>query len=222
MNNKESQLNSYVNENLLGGISKKFILNLAGGKINPIFLNDLGETKSEKVLTVNIDRMYMENDKLTEIIGEWDTISRKPYKRNYYFSCDIMEFLTQFHLKFDAITIYRYLEHVKKNDILYFIYLLSTSVRVGGLIDVIVPDYTKLAHRIINENVYSSNFEEEDILTTYELLNEPYDPHASIWTVPRIYKFWTLEKRFQIDYLYDNYEFDGRDIYIRFIAKRVK
>ena len=133
------------------------------------------------------------------------------------------EFLERYHIPFDGIAIYRFLEHVPKVQVLYFIYLLSTSVKIGGYVDVIVPDYKKLAKRILDEDVFSNNFEEEDIITTFELLNEPTcSPHASIWTFDRAYKFFELEGRFKIKIIKENYDFDGRDIYLRFIAERVK
>jgi len=135
----------------------------------------------------------------------------------------VYEFLERYHIPFDGIAIYRFLEHVPKVQVLYFIYLLSTSVKIGGYVDVIVPDYKKLAKRILDEDVFSNNFEEEDIITTFELLNEPTcSPHASIWTFDRAYKFFELEGRFKIKIIKENYNFDGRDIYLRFIAERVK
>jgi len=143
-------------------------------------------------------------------------------KIKYNCNVNIYKFLERYHILFDVITIYRFLEHVPKTKILYFIYLLSTCLEIGGYVDVIVPDYKKLATRILNENPFSKNFEEEDIITTFELLNEPNSPHMSIWTEDRIRYFFDLEKRFIIENLIQNYNFDGRDIYIRFLARRVK
>jgi hypothetical protein len=133
-----------------------------------------------------------------------------------------MDFLTKFHYRAHLITLYRYLEHVPKTDVLYFIYLLSTTVEINGLIDIIVPNYKDLANRILTEDVDSKDFEADDIVTTFELLNEPYDPHASIWTAERIYKFFELEGRFEVIDVMSNYEFDGRDIYLRALVKRIK
>ena len=65
------------------------------------------------------------------------------------------------------------------------------------------------------------NFEAHNITLTTELLNEPSCPHASIWTPDRAYYFFGLEGRFEISVYHTNYEFDGRDIYLRFLARRI-
>jgi hypothetical protein len=74
---------------------------------------------------------------------------------------------------------------------------------------------------LLEESTKSPNFEGENILLTTELLNEPSCPHASIWTPERAEYFWQLEKRFVVYDMFDKYEFDGRDIYMRFLLKRV-
>lgn len=131
------------------------------------------------------------------------------------------EFLEKTILTFDKIFIYRYLEHVSFTEVLYFIYLLSTVTKPGAEIDVIVPDYKILANILLLENVNSKDFEKNNILLTTELLNEPSCPHASIWTVDRALYFWSLEDRFRIREITTPYSFDGRYIYLRFIAERI-
>lgn len=219
---KERELNKQIKEVIFDSSikkEKKYILNLAGGKFNPLFLNNENVSVKYYPYTIlNLDKMYLYSNDIEDIIEDFND-SRS---HSLYFNHEIFDFLSKFHYQFDVITIYRYLEHVSKNDILFFIYLLSTTVKVGGLIDVIVPDYKKLAKRILNEDPFDVNFERDDIITTFELLNEPYDPHASIWTKERIYKFFHLEERFKINNLYEDYYFDGRDIYIRFLAERIK
>jgi len=202
----------------------KAILNIAGGKIKPF------EFESSKIilyndfsLLVNLDKMYYNPTNISEIITMHDDDAENDNITEYNSDLDVYEFLERYHIPFDGIAIYRFLEHVPKVQVLYFIYLLSTSVKIGGYVDVIVPDYKKLAKRILDEDVFSNNFEEEDIITTFELLNEPTcSPHASIWTFDRAYKFFELEGRFKIKIIKENYDFDGRDIYLRFIAERVK
>jgi len=209
----------------------KAILNIAGGKIKPFeWDGSTIELYKDTKLIVNLDKMYYNPVNIAEIINIHSSI----YYRNMNFisgskcveynsDLDVYEFLERYHIPFDGIAIYRFLEHVPKVQVLYFIYLLSTSVKIGGYVDVIVPDYKKLAKRILDEDVFSNNFEEEDIITTFELLNEPTcSPHASIWTFDRAYKFFELEGRFKIKIIKENYDFDGRDIYLRFIAERVK
>lgn len=222
MNRDEHIINHRIIDNLLNIKNPCDILNLAGGKFDPLFFNSLKDYNNNLPINnvVHLDRMYLNDDNIKDLVNNFDDYYND--KKVYYINNQIFDFLTRFQYKFDVITIYRYLEHVSKNDILYFIYLLSTTVKVGGLIDVIVPDYKKLAKRILEENVFDPEFERNDIITTFELLNEPYDPHASIWTKERIIKFWELEERFIVTNLRENYEFDGRDIYIRFIVKRIK
>lgn len=217
--------------NDVGGLKKVNILNVAGGKMNPLVLYEIDKIlrniitknyKYNKYNLLNLDRMYMNPNQLDEILEIMGRTQDYDTSKIFYYNHEIFDFITRFHYQFDLITMYRFLEHVKKTDVLYFIYLLSTTVRVGGLIDVIVPDYRKLARRILSEDPFDEHFESDDIITTFELLNEPYDPHASIWTKERVHKFFTLEGRFQINEIQDNYYFDGRDIYIRFIAERIK
>jgi hypothetical protein len=98
---------------------------------------------------------------------------------------------------------------------------MATSLRVGGYIDCIVPNYRALANRILNEDLTSKDFEAEDIITTYELLNEPGSPHCSVWTPDRILKFFELEKRFHVIMVDPQFNFDGRDIYIRAVIARI-
>ncbi len=74
---------------------------------------------------------------------------------------------------------------------------------------------------ILKDEPFISTFEADNILLTTELLNEPSCPHASIWTAKRARYFFHLEKRFQISHIDEKFEFDGRDIYLRFQAVRL-
>ena len=205
----------------------KSILNIAGGKISPFEFPEAEEIELYKdmKLLVNLDQMYLNTNDINEIIKCHENISDWGSSRPMVYNCDmdIYQFLERYHLQFDGISIYRFLEHVPKVSVLYFIYMLSTAIKIGGIVDVIVPDYKKLANRILSEDVNDKNFEADDIITTFELLNEPTSsPHASIWTLDRVKHFFELEGRFRIKVIAENYNFDGRDIYLRFLAKRVK
>jgi hypothetical protein len=118
------------------------------------------------------------------------------------------------------VVIYRFLEHVSFTQVNYFLYLVSTVLKKDGLVDIIVPNYVLLAQKILNEKI-DENFESHNILLTTELLNEPSCPHASIWTPDRVRYFVELEGRFKVETLSAAYSFDGRDIYIRFLARRI-
>jgi len=194
------------------------ILNLGAGKIKPI----LDYTKDSFLTTVNLDTGYFSAATPEEIE---DFIENKlPYQvqqNELYCNYDAFEFMETFRPQFDRICAYRFLEHISFTQVLYFIYLISTCIKNGGLVDIIVPNYETLAKMLLNESTRSPNFESENILLTTELLNEPSCPHASIWTPERAEYFWQLEKRFVVYDMFDKYEFDGRDIYMRFLLKRV-
>lgn len=191
------------------------ILNIGAGKINPIDLKYF-----EKYFLVNLDTMYRNAKSSSDI----EDMYRQDDCPSGKFLCDedVNGFLSSYYYRFNLITMYRYLEHVPFDDVLYFIYQLSTALEVGGYLDVVVPDCKLLASMITNEKIDSKLFERNNILITTELLNQPEDPHASIWTVDRIQYFFTLEGRFKIINIEKYYTFDGREIYIRAIIQRIK
>jgi len=215
---------------LLPNKSGQSILNIGAGKELPLDL------PSEPYMLVNIDSGYYNgtipaseildfHKKYSEDSSYISTFTgkyfNKPSHIEFIVKEDIFKFMEQYQLKFDRIVIYRFLEHVKRTNVLYFIYLMATSLKSGGVIDCIVPNYETLANRILNEEVYGINFEAEDIITTYELLNEPESPHCSIWTPHRVRKFFELEKRFSVLKIDQFFNFDGRDIYMRAVIGRV-
>ena len=210
--------------------SGQCILNLGAGKEQPLDL------PNKPYMLVNVDSGYFDGDiSNTELVlFHKNYVQDSSYISKYtgkYFNTpgyvdfilkeDAFKFMEKYPLKFDRIVIYRFLEHVKRTDVLYFIYLMATSLKSGGVVDCIVPNYNALAGRILSEDPFGEEFEAEDIITTYELLNEPESPHCSIWTPARIRKFFMLEKRFSVIEMDDRFGFDGRDIYLRAIMKRV-
>jgi len=215
---------------LLPNRTGQAILNVGAGKELPLNL------PSEPYMLVNIDSGYYAGTiSFSELLDFHKNYSEDsayissftgkylmpPKHIEFAVKEDIFRFMEQYQLKFDRIVMYRFLEHVKRTSVLYFIYLMATSLKSGGFIDCIVPNYEALAERISKEEVYGINFEAEDIITTYELLNEPESPHCSIWTPHRIRKFFELEKRFSVVKVDPTFSFDGRDIYLRAIIGRV-
>lgn len=191
------------------------ILNIAAGKFQPISLHS-----ESPYFLVNLDKMYYQYDKPEDIetaFSDWT----KTIDRTFYCNEDAFEFMERTKLQFDKVHIYRFLEHVSFVQLEYFIYLLSTITKLNGDITVIVPNYTILAEMILNDNPYHQKFAAQNITLTTELLNEPSDPHASIWTVDRAKYFFELENRFKVIDINPVYTFDGRDIYMKFIAKRI-
>ena len=197
-----------------------FILNIAAGKVLPI------DPLNKNDILVNLDLNYFNSIDVKDVEKYHRSLSvvkeddEKPLI--LYVNHDVYDFLERYSEKFDKIVIYRFLEHVPKVQVLYFLYLLSSTVKIGGTVEVIVPDYKRLAIRILDEKVNDIDFEAQDIITTFELLNEKYSPHLSVWTKDRAKHFFELEERFKVIEINENYPFDGRDIYLRFTAQRIK
>jgi predicted SAM-dependent methyltransferase len=199
------------------------ILNIgAGPRIKPISIRD---KLISKYFLVNIDPTYTETlDNLGEIEFKhqyYELESGYDVQENFI-KATWQEFIPFYRRYFDQIVIYRFLEHVPMTEVLYFIYMLSTILKIGGQVEGIVPDYKTLAKMITEEDVLSTNFEANNILLTTELLNEPNDPHASIWTAERLTRFFELEGRFIVDSIVPDYDFDGRNIYLKFKAIKVR
>lgn len=199
----------------------KSYLNIAAGKIYPI-----GFDVDNDNFLVQLDKMYWAVNEIRHIEMGHERWLKKFEGEINHCDEDAFDFLANYKYQFDNISCYRFLEHVTKTDIQGFIYLLSTALKIGGTLDIIVPNYETLADMILNENlskdVNHADWERHDTILTYELLNEPSMPHASIWTPNRIKYFFGLEERFEIKLMDPNYVFDGRDIYIRAIFERIK
>lgn len=191
----------------------KSILNIAGGKIPPLDL-------SGQYFLVNVDTMYYMHTDPAQVEKKWKEW-KKSTRQYYNIKADVFEFLERTFMTFDRVCIYRFLEHVSFTNVLYFIYLISTVTEKDDEVDVIVPNYEILANMLLAEDVSSPNFEAHNIELTTELLNEPSCPHASIWTYERAKYFWELEGRFKVINAQTRFTFDGRDIYLRFCAKRL-
>jgi len=198
------------------------ILNIAAGKM-PV-LADMATRFKQGKFQVNLDLNYYNKTEISQV--EWNYQHRSHNLQSdmvYYCNEDVFKFLERTVMNFDVIAIYRFLEHVSFTQILYFIYLVSTAVRIDGIVDVIVPNYHSLAEMLLDDTTDSPEFEERNILLTTELLNEPSNPHASIWTPQRASYFWEFEGRFTVDEktIDPHFVYDGRNIYLRFQAKRV-
>lgn len=196
-------------------------LNIAAGKLYPI---DFEEGKNN--FLIQLDKMYFSGGSPQMVEVDHRIWLEKQQGSICWTSSDVFEFLANYKYQFDNISLYRFLEHVTKPDIQGFIYLLSTAIKIGGIVDVIVPNFETLANMILGENltdkVRHADWERHDTTLTYELLNEPSMPHASIWTPARLKYFFELEERFEFHFMNEKYEFDGRDLYIRIKFKRVR
>lgn len=196
------------------------ILNVAAGKLKPLL--SPSEMKDSHLL-INLDTSYYSftepgilESNIKHLIDHG-----YPDTKEYYTNEDAFTFMERTQLVFDRVCVYRFLEHVPMDRVLYFIYLLSTVTEKGGMVDIIVPNYETLAQLLLDEDVDDEDFEANNIILTTEIVNEPGCPHASLWTPDRAVHFFELEKRFNVEHINEGYDFDGRDIYLRFIAKRV-
>lgn len=203
------------------------ILNIAAGKFQPIPLKDDENDILVPKYILNVDTSYLTNIPASTIESAITFWLKDEYKTSSsaYLNMDIFEFMERTYIKFDRVVIYRFLEHVPFTQVEYFIYLVSTVLKERGLVDVIVPNYVQLAELILSEANYQKspefNFQAHNIKLTTELLNEKSDPHVSIWTPHRINRFWQLEERFIVKHQNPEFEFDGRDLYLRAIIERM-
>lgn len=197
------------------------ILNVGAGRILPIDIDNF-----ENSFVVNLDSSYV-SGKSIRSIDEIENYHRNSFlrkvSRKHAVRCnnDAFYFLESYKSKFDMITAYRFLEHVEFTKVAYFIYLLSQVIEVDGIVDVIVPDYSKLASMLLKEEIESPDFEAHNILLTTELLNDPSDPHASVWTRDRLEYYFQLEKRFILEHIEENFYFENRTVYIRAMFRRI-
>lgn len=203
-----------------------YILNVAAGKFDPLPLPGMKDDEDCKYV-LNVDTSYFDKvtpEEIEENMIKWHN-HYVPITVKKYLSMNIFEFMERTKILFDHVAIYRFLEHVSFTQVEYFIYLVSTILKPGGTVDVIVPNYRILGEMLINEENHYNNpdfeFHPWNILLTTELLNEPSCPHASIWTPERINYFWKLERRFNVKTVFPSFKFDGRDIYLRAIIERV-
>jgi hypothetical protein len=158
----------------------KKVLNIGAGKIPPLDLPD------ERIL-INLDRSYYRSDNVAEIESFCEVAETNP--ATFYIQEDIFEFMERTSMKFDRIACYRFLEHVPRDKVDYFMYLLAQSTMNGGIVDIIVPDYKILCKKFLEENIFQQAREYVDYwdrILTYEILADPACPHASLWSSDRL------------------------------------
>jgi hypothetical protein len=204
------------------------ILNLGSGsgRIKPLVIE---EKKLDHYFLLHVDRMEVDGFKsdFPKLVEMMDNFSKQPSMvgkqiYEYMLPCYTWEkFSDVWPIKFDYVSLYRILEHVSMRDVLYFLYCVANLTEIGGEIDIIVPNMKVLSKLLLQEDVTTKSFEATNILLTTEILNEPYDPHASLWTPDRIRYFTQLENRFEVINIIDEFEFDGRSIYLRATLKRI-
>jgi len=203
------------------------ILNLAAGKFEPLEFNTKDYEMFNSKYVLNVDTSYFSHEDAGNIENDircWETDpDRCNVTKNL--NMDVFKFMELTSIVFDRVVIYRFLEHVPFTQVEYFIYLVSTVLKQGGYVDVIVPNYKILANMLVNEHSFMKDpnfdFHAHNITLTTELLNEPSCPHASIWTKERMTMLWELEKRFKVGLQHSSFKFDGRELYLRSFIQRV-
>jgi len=196
------------------------ILNIAAGRFPPLDLDEFWPYH-----LIHLDLMYAHGetrmDHIENRYSSWTLTEGR--SDTIYCTMDVWNFLETFSQRFDYITVYRFMEHIPRAKLDYFIYLLSGVLKLHGCIDCIVPNYELLSSMILEEPmVDAKDWEAHDILVTTEMLNEPPDSHASIWTPSRARYYFEKEKRFKVENVVPKFRFDGRDIYMRFFAERTE
>jgi hypothetical protein len=204
------------------------ILNLGSGsgRIKPLVI---GERQLEHYFLLHVDRMEIDGHKsdFPKLVEMLDNFSKQPLIAGKQIHEYLLpgytweKFSDVWPITFDYVSLYRILEHVPMRDVLYFLYCVANLTSIGGEVDIIVPNMKILAKLLLQEDVSLKSFESTNILLTTEILNEPYDPHASLWTPDRITYFCQLENRFEVTNIIDEFEFDGRSIYLRATLKRI-
>ncbi|MCK5019391.1 MAG: hypothetical protein KAS32_20200 [Candidatus Peribacteraceae bacterium] len=202
------------------------VLNLGAGKFDIKALEDFGLEFDKWDTLVHLDTMFKNiPDAALDLSDTVNSIENNSNfgDRTNVIRCfeDVFFFLENCPIKFNEIFSARFFEHIGWSQLNFFLYLVADSMVSGGKLDIIVPNYKTLATRILDENVNHPDFEKENIVTTTELLNEPGMPHASIWTPDRAKYYLEYEGRFVVDSVQESFELDGRDIYMRVIARRV-
>ena len=203
-------------------------LHLGAGKINPIEKSNSRIMYSHHIF---VDTAYTDGislDELQRSLTDMENSNDSSFKYlppKVFVNCDIFEFLEKFRYDVDYISMARFIEHVQRDKLDYFIYVLSTITKKGTVVEVIVPNYETLARMILDEDIFMHEetlyFDPYDIIVTTELLNEQPSPHLSIWTPFRAKYYFEKEGRFKVDGIIDKFEFDGRDVYMYFNATRV-
>lgn len=194
-----------------------WILNIGSGKLS-IDCSDYIENNKNYTL-VNIDKNFFSGDNPHDIDNSYKTKESK--HEIFYCRYDIIEFLERTIIKFDLILIHRFFEHINRDKLLYFIYLLSTVTNKDSIIDIISPNYKILSNMILYEDtVNDPDFDKKDIIISTELFNESHDSHQNITTPERIKRLFEYEGRFELIDFKTPYRFDERDIYFWALIKR--
>jgi len=202
------------------GIGKKVFIHLGACDTRKLYLEDTDISGGAVLLSV--DRNYPTDDFPSFPLNQIEKMSGTGSSiKHYRYNSDVYTFLEKMYYHVDGVFMYRFLEHVPMRDIIHFIYLVSTVLKKDGFVDIIVPDYEKLATMLLKEDIDMKDFEKHNILLTTEMLNDVGDPHLSIWTKNRLKYYWEYEERFYIEKITKGFHYDGRNVYLRALLRRI-
>lgn len=125
---------------------------------------------------------------------------------------------------FDQIFASRFFEHIHYERIPYLLYLLYTVSRPGTTLQIIVPDYVKVAEdfRTLNhKKMKALTFNRRMIQIHTEVFNEPNDPHQSVWT-PMLAEYYMTVEGYWNEPKIEYVALDGRDWYIKIESTSTK
>ena len=111
------------------------ILNLGAGKQSPILHDQL---KKQPRFIINLDTAYYESALRPEFVEKAFTAWERRSSVICYCKEDAFTFMERTKLIFDRVCIYRLLEHISMDKVLYFIYLISMITKKDSEVDVIV------------------------------------------------------------------------------------
>lgn len=124
---------------------------------------------------------------------------------------------------FDDVQAKRVFEHIPYTEILYVLYLIYTVTRLGGILNIVVPDYNMVLGEIQAAEpkmVSATTFNRTMVWCHTEIFNEPNDPHRSIWTKNLAEYYIELEGYWKLDKL-EYVTIDNRSWYMDITAVKV-
>lgn len=115
---------------------------------------------------------------------------------------NIFEFLENYAGQpYTKIIANRVMEHIAPDQLHYLMYLLHKVSSEGSLLEIVVPDFTKVAEAIsvLNMDMVAKDFNLGMIMAHTEVFNTPSDPHQSIWTATLAHYYIELEDYWKIE-----------------------
>lgn len=185
----------------------RITVELGAGKIDPTFIEKIH--KNPNHIYIVVDRCYEVSANIKSIEKEIHSRIGLNCSNGIFIFCneDIFSFMEKMSFKVDEIIANRILEHIPTKDLLYFLFLLHSSIKPEGKFSFIVPNHLYYAKEIIyldivinRDDIRAKEVYNKLLNITTEFCNEPSDPHMSIWT-PEFAKFylelegyWKIEK----------------------------